>query len=209
MRAVIISGGNFLNKEKFFAEYNSDDFVVCADSGLEFAHFLKIKPDLIVGDLDSVDMEVVKLYNNIEIVKFPAEKNYTDTELAIEEAIKRGFRDLILLCATGSRLDHTLANIFLVKKYYQMGVHIDIIDDNNVVKIITGNYSVKNISNAYVSLLPLDEEIYGLSLEGFKYNVDEIDVKSGSTLCISNEILNDVGTVKINKGFALLFVSND
>jgi len=211
MTVLIIGNGNDANKSCI--ENLNIDYVICADGGLEKAANLGVVPNVILGDFDSVDPIVLKKYQsmNIETKKFPAEKDYTDMELSIEFAIEKGYENIVLIGASGSRLDHSMANIMLLEKYFKLGIKIEMIDNNNKIKIISDNTDLylNNKENYFVSIVPVDDLISGLTLEGFKYPLDEVIVKRGSTLCVSNEIIKNKGRVLLNKGTALLFISKD
>jgi thiamine pyrophosphokinase len=211
MVALIIANGD--DVDKISLENLNIDYVICADGGLEKAEKLQIVPDLILGDFDSVDPDVLEKYKKkSEIIKYPAEKDFTDMELSIEIAVKKGFKDIVLVGATGgSRLDHSLANMMLLEKYYHFGVNIFIIDNNNKIQIISDNCNMllDKKEGSFVSLIPLTENISGLTLEGFKYPLDRVVVKRGSTLCVSNEIILDKGRIILESGTALLFISRD
>lgn len=207
--AIIIGSGSNIDKEIFEAENIKFEYVICADGGLEKAEYLNLSPDIIIGDLDSVTPSALKQYEVTEIVKYPAEKNYTDMELAIEHAANKGYKDIVLVGATGSRLDHTMANIFLIEAYYKKGVKIKIIDNNNLVQIVTDKMEIRYKKNYFVSIIPMTDIIEGITLEGFKYPLYNVNVQRGSTLCISNQILEDKGIISLSKGNALVFVSKD
>lgn len=211
MAALIIANGDDVHKSSL--EGIKIDYVICADGGLEKAENLQVVPDLILGDFDSVNRDVLEKYKkDSEIMKYPAEKDFTDMELSIETAVEKGFRDIVLVGATGGpRLDHSLANMMLLEKYYNLGINIIIIDNNNKIQIIADNCDMllnKKIGN-FVSLIPLTENLNGLTLEGFKYPLDRVVVKRGSTLCVSNEIISDKGRIILEKGTAMLFISRD
>lgn len=212
MVALIIANGDEV--DKISLENMNIDYVICADGGLEKAEKLQVVPDLILGDFDSVNRDVLEKYkkSNSEIMKFPAEKDFTDMELSIETAVKKGFKDIVLVGATGGpRLDHSLANMMLLEKYYQLGINIIIIDNKNKIQIIADNCNMllNKKEGSFVSLIPLTENISGLTLEGFKYPLDRVVVKRGSTLCVSNEIILDKGRIILESGTALLFISRD
>lgn len=212
MTALIIANGDDVNKSTI--ENINFEYVICADGGLEKAAHLGIVPNVILGDFDSVDSDVLKKYQlmNIETKKFPAEKDFTDMELSIEFAVRKGYKNLILIGATGGpRLDHSMANIMLIEKYFNLGVNIEIIDNNNKIQIISDNTNLllERMKHYFVSIVPITETIIGLTLEGFKYPLDKVVVKRGSTLCVSNEIVLNSGRVILEKGTALLFVSKD
>jgi len=211
MTALIIGNGN--NANKSYIENLNIDYVICADGGLEKAASLGVIPNVILGDFDSVDPDVLRKYQsmNIETKKFPAEKDYTDMELSIEFAVESGFKNIVLIGATGSRLDHSMANIMLLENYFNLGVNIEIIDNNNKIQIISDNTDLylDHKENYFVSIVPITDLISGLTLEGFKFPLDDVIVKRGSTLCVSNEIIKNKGRVLLTKGTALLFVSKD
>ncbi len=210
---VVLIIGNGSDIEKSYIENINIDFVICADGGLEKVNRLGLVPNLILGDFDSVDSSVLEYYKklHIETVKFPSDKDYTDMELAVEYAVKSGFKELILTGATGTRLDHTLANILLLEKYNNQGINIKIIDNNNYISIISDNSDIKieNKKDYFVSLVPVTEMLEGLTLNGFKYPLENVKVQRGTALLISNEIIQDEGRITLKKGTALIFFSKD
>lgn len=209
MKAIIISNGSVLKSDLFYKLYDKDDFIICADGGLNYLDKINIKPNLIVGDLDSVDKSILKKYNDIEIHKFNPEKDFTDTELAVDEAVKKGYEEIILVCATGVRLDHSMANIMLIEKYYYNNVIIKIIDNNNIIQPLKNNMTVDYDKNTFISIIPLSEVIDGLNLTGFKYSLKNAVVHRGSTLCISNEVVKKNAKISYKNGIGLLFISMD
>ncbi|HHZ02857.1 MAG TPA: thiamine diphosphokinase [Tissierellia bacterium] len=210
MIALIIGNGNDINKS--IIDSIKYDYVVCADGGLEKAKNYGITPDVIVGDFDSVDLSLLNEYEalNIPIMKFPAEKDYTDMELAAKFVLSKGFKDIVLIGASGSRLDHTLGNIMLMEKYHKEGINISMIDNSNIIKVISDDSRliVEFLENQYVSIIPITE-LEGLTLEGFKYPLNNVNVERGSTLCISNEVIGKEGIITLSKGSALVFISKD
>lgn len=211
MTALIIGNGRDIDKACL--ENIDIDYVICADGGLEKVKKLGLKPDLILGDFDSVDSSVLENYKQLEIetVTFPSEKDYTDMELAVEYAVQKGFKHVVMIGASGTRLDHTLANIQLLEKYHNMGIDIEIIDNNNHIKIISDNadIKIKYEKDCFVSLVPVTETIEGLTLEGFKYPLNNVIVKRGTAFLISNEITQNIGRIILKKGTALVFSSKD
>lgn len=211
MKAIIIANGSYLNKEKFIDLYEDDDYIICADGGLNYAYDINIKPNLLLGDLDSVNQDYLNFYKDIDINRYKPEKDYTDTELAIITAIKLGYTEVCLICATGTRLDHTSANINLIEKYCKYNINISVIDNNNIIYGITGKRLIykKDVESKYISLIPITDNIYIKYLKGFKYSLNSTSVPRGSTLCISNEIVQEEAEINLVEGFALLIYSND
>jgi thiamine pyrophosphokinase len=211
MSALIIGSGNSIDKNIFKQEKVDADYIICADGGLEKADELNLLPDVIIGDFDSVNPDVLKKYMdmNIRTMKFPKEKDYTDMELAIEYALKMGFCNLTLIGASGSRLDHTFANAMLLEKYYERSIFITMLDNNNKIQILKHDMEIRNKKNYFVSIVPIINSLEGLTLQGFKYPLDNVNVEIGSTLCISNQIVSEKGIIRLVKGTALLFTSRD
>ncbi|HBC29868.1 MAG TPA: thiamine diphosphokinase [Clostridiales bacterium] len=208
--ALIVGNGEEVHKS--IIENLKYDYVICADGGLEKVKNYGITPDIIIGDFDSVALNVLKQYENkIPVEKFPSEKDFTDMELAVEFAVSKGYNNIILTGASGTRLDHTLGNILLMEKYYKDGVNISIIDNNNEMKIISDNAElfIEYKEGYYISIIPVTEYIQGLYLEGFKYNLDNVNVQRGSTLCISNQIKDNKGRITLRKGTAIVIISKD
>lgn len=210
MRAIIISSGN-LNIDIFKKIKKSDDIIICADGGARHLYKYNIVPDMIVGDLDSLNEEYVGYYEKLDVIfhKFPSEKDYTDTELAVEYGIERGATELILLGSTGTRLDHTLANIMLLYKLLNRSIKAKIIDDNNEIFIVNNDIKIKKEENTYVSFLPIFQDCRGVSMSGFKYITDGVDFELGSTMGISNEVADGNGTIEIKQGISLVIKSRD
>ncbi len=209
MTALIV--GNGCDVEKSYIESLNIEYIICADGGLEKVKKLGFIPNLILGDFDSVDPKVLEEYKNlnIETVTYPSEKDYTDMELAISHAVKIGFKEIILIGASGTRLDHTVANMLLIERYYKKGINIKILDNNNSIQVVTNSITIPFKNNHYVSVIPISENIEGLTLKGFKYPLNNVNVDRGSTLCISNELIENEGVIQINKGSAFVFISKD
>lgn len=210
MSALIIGNGNNVNKNIVNDEVKNIEFVLCADGGLQKVEYLNLTPDAIIGDFDSIDELLLKKYesDNIKIIKYPVKKDYTDMELAIDYVAKLGFEDIVIIGASGSRLDHTVANILLLEKYYKQGINIKIIDNNNIIQLVYNGMEIINKKNYFVSIIPITD-IEGLSLYGFKYPLNNKYVQRGSTLCISNEIDSEKGIIELHNGLALIFISKD
>lgn len=211
MKAIIIANGTSLKKESLTAFLSECDYIVCADGGLNNLVGTKYIPNAILGDFDSVKENVLDEYKKLceDIVKFKKDKDKTDTELAIDFVVNKGYKDIILLCVTGSRLDHTMANIMLLEKYYNLGINIKIVDNNNEIIFLKNNMKLKRKDNFFISIIPLTGVVEGINLKGFKFKLIDKTINRGSTLCISNYIVDDYGEITIRKGNALVFISKD
>ena len=228
---LIVTGGNVDTRwaKKWLlrqAEEKSPfDYCIAADSGLESADLLGLKVDYLIGDYDSVNAELLARYRGeVDNAVFPREKDYTDTELAVKTAIKlikeedagglqAGDVCVTILGASGTRLDHTLANIGLLSQFEEAGIKAFIIDKNNRVRMISGEsqvtISIRKQFGNYISCIPLTPEVRGLTMKGFKYGLDDYELVQGVSICVSNEITEDEGVIKISSGKMLVIESRD
>jgi thiamine pyrophosphokinase len=187
--------------------------IIAADSGLAAADRLNIELDYIVGDFDSVSETVLQKYRKLStpIKTFPKEKDKTDTQIAIELALMNHAVHLDIIGATGSRLDHVLANIHLLLLPMQLKVRASLIDGNNRIYLKQESFTLKKQEQFgdYVSLLPFTEKVRGLTLRGFKYPLNQIVLTSGNSLGISNEIVEEEASVEFTEGILLVIESRD
>lgn len=211
MKALIIANGNINNINILKGIEKEYDFILAADGGTNYCIKASILPDLIIGDLDSISSEILKISrkNNIPIEKFPAKKDSTDTELAIDYLINKGYKDITLMGVTGSRMDHTLGNILLLSKLMDNGVKGKITDEYNVIYLVQDGLTLSKERNSFLSVIPITNSGIIISLKGFEYELDNKEVSFASTFCISNKIIEDKGRIKIHKGKALVFISKD
>ena len=211
MKGLIISSGEIKDYKLLEQAVKENDYIVCADGGVN--HLLKIGklPNIVLGDLDSVgdkELEILKK-ENIEIKKFPVMKDETDTELCVEYLIKNNIKDITLIGVTGTRMDHTIANIYLLKKIALSGAKGSIININNTIYYTDDEILLKKRDDYYLSVIPLSESGATVSLNGFLYPLNKKNIQFSSTLGISNKITDDYGRIKIHKGDVLIIESKD
>lgn len=157
MKILIIAAGN-INKEflQNLLKENKYDEVIAADKGLEILNEIGIKPDYIIGDFDSVNKEILEQYKNIPITYLKPEKDFTDTHMALKLAIEKGAKNITIVGAIGTRFDHSMANIHILKEALEENVETEIIDENNKIQLINKNTRInKNDKYKYISLIPL------------------------------------------------------
>lgn len=210
-KGLIIASGEINNLEMLKEQIASHDYILCVDGGIRYIYDMDIRIDAIIGDLDSVDDRFSDFIarNNIPIFKFPVEKNETDTELAIEHLMEEKCDYITIMGAIGSRMDHTLANILLLKRLAKKNIYGQIIDDNNIIVLLNGYLEIKRKENYYLSIIPITPSGVLISLKGFYYKVEGGHIEYGSTLGISNKIVDEVGEITIKKGQALIIQARD
>lgn len=211
MRTLIITGGRF--EREFAASFlkkNKYDKIIAVDRGLDYLEELGVVPDLIVGDFDSCEAATLKKYQekNVVIRRFLPEKDDTDTEIAVREAVSCN-SDMDILCATGGRLDHFLSTLGNMKLALTSGIKARIIDSSNVIYLQDGAFSIDKEGKNYISFLPFEGEVKNLKLKGFKYNLDGYDLKPGTSRCISNEIVDDKAFVSFDYGCLIVIEASD
>ncbi|MBS4189180.1 thiamine diphosphokinase [Bacillus sp. FJAT-49705] len=192
-----------------------DDIWVGVDKGVLTLLSHKIQPAVAFGDFDSVtedELEIIK-ENIKELKKFIPEKDETDMELALNWSLKQEVDLIRIFGATGGRLDHFFANIHLLIKpiLARKMIQIEVIDQKNIVYLKgPGKFSImKNPQLKYISFIPITMEVENLTLLGFKYPLNDRNIPLGSTLCISNELINDYGNFSFSKGIIMVVRSND
>ncbi|SIQ40863.1 MULTISPECIES: thiamine diphosphokinase [unclassified Paenibacillus] len=209
-RVVIVSGGSLGSWALDLLR--EDDYIIGADAGALFLVRQGIKPHLSLGDFDSVSREE---RNDIqagsrELASFdPVDKNYTDTELAFRRGLELKPSSLLLLGATGSRLDHTMANVHLLRTAAEKGVSASIEDAANRVRVLPPGSALDVLGSRFehISLLPLSLRVTGIRLIGFQYPLTDATLDLGQSLGISNALAAEAGTVSTADGWLLVMES--
>lgn len=214
-RCLIITGGKLdLSFAGSFFEQETFDKIIAVDAGLEAVKALGLEPDMVVGDFDTVKPGILQYYRQKEHIIWDThqpEKDETDTELALRTAMETGVSDMVILGATGGRLDHSIGNIHLLYACLQKGVKASIVDEKNRLYILDQGktYRSSEIWGKYISFLPLTEEVHGITLKGFKYPLTNRDIRIGTSLCISNELEAETGTITFRDGALICVESHD
>lgn len=220
---VIISGGNIQDgfaldflKKRIKENGRESLTLVAADSGMEwFMRNREITPDLAVGDFDSLSGEgkvYMESLEGLEIIRLKPEKDDSDTQSAVNHMIEKGAREILILGATGTRLDHVLANLGLLSLGKEKGVHITLADQWNYITLIESGTVLKKAEQfgKYVSFFTVGGDVTGLTLTGFKYPLAGYHLRvSDSGLTVSNEIKEETATVTYESGQLLMIISRD
>lgn len=209
MRCIILAGGEIRDYDFFSSYLKEEDFIICADSGLRHAHALGKQPDIILGDFDSVDPALQEDYSQVECLSFPPEKDQTDTEIAIDVACEKGASEVILMGATGGRLDHTMGNVHCLVKLLDRNIKGSIVDEYNSLILIKDKAVFHKNKGSYVSLIPFAGDVKGITTKGLKYPLENAVIKVGTTLGISNECIDSIGEVRIKEGILIGVQSRD
>jgi thiamine pyrophosphokinase len=209
----IVAGGP-LNTLPNLNEYDQKEVSwVGVDRGLFTLLTKGISPIIGIGDFDSVSEDELKWirehYNGLEVA--PAEKDETDNELALNWAIKQAPEKIRIFGATGGRLDHFLSNVQMLVKGFRANVEIELVDKQNIMCLLEpGTYSIpRTLDYPYLSFLPFSSKVKGINITGVKYPLSNSDIEWGTTLCISNEIIEESGTFSFTEGIVIMVKSKD
>lgn len=230
MNAYIITGGDVL-LENIKIELEDGDIVIAADSGYETAKKLKLPVDVLVGDMDSIKIDLPK---SVETVKLPAEKDVTDTEAAVELALEKGAESICIVGGIGTRVDHTLASLGILedmeglfsaplgKRRKFFGLAKQARFSRRVYATLTNGYNrVRFIRNdsiiiprspyfKYLSLICADEFVKGVTMDGVKYPLKNATLSRRSQYyTVSNEISGNCAFVSVRSGGVYIIESYD
>ncbi|HUG49009.1 MAG TPA: thiamine diphosphokinase [Candidatus Limnocylindria bacterium] len=183
------------------------ELVVAADGGALKAEALGLRVGVVVGDLDSLTpADVARLAaGGTEVLRHPAAKNESDTELALLEARRRGARVMFVIGALGgSRFDHALANVLLLGLPALADCEVVLLDAAGSVRALGGrgpaSVEVEGRSGDVVSLLPLSTQVEGVSTEGLAYPLSDEPLAQGPTRGLSNVLLRERATISLRAG---------
>ncbi len=211
MKCVIVAGGDLDPTDRMRDLIRASDLIVCADGGAGHLRALNILPHVLVGDLDSIQDEDRCFFekNQVEILSFPSRKNFTDSELCVSWAIDHHATDITFLGVTGTRLDHTLANIFLLRRLAREDIPARIINKHNEIHMVTDHINLAGRAGDFLSLVPVTTRVTGVTLEGLEYPLVNATLEMGSSLGISNVFRADTASISIGDGILIVTKSRD
>ncbi|MGM0882734.1 MAG: thiamine diphosphokinase [Bacillota bacterium] len=209
-RIVICTGGQL--GAWALEHIKAGDLLIGADSGARFLISQGLRPDIAIGDFDSVSVEElasIRSSSGQTIACDPIDKDYTDTEMAVRLSLDMHPSELVLLGALGTRFDHSLANVHLLALAAQQNVRATIIDEHNKITLATEQIIIKKQGYPNVSLLPLTMQVKGITLTGFQYPLTDAALTIGQSLGISNVLTAPTGTIQLSEGLLLIIQSRD
>lgn len=179
---------------------NISGLVIAADRGLDYALEAGIVPDIAVGDFDSAQRTVPA---GTECIRVSPIKDDTDTMLAANTAIERGYDELRFFCALGGRLDHTFANIQLLYNLLERGIKGIIYGEAERVYLLRGGTAEIPRYNGYLSVFSYGESAV-VSESGVKYPLSCHKLTNSFPLGVSNEITDTTAVITVHEGTALI-----
>ncbi len=211
MKAVIVSNGNISDYE-FAKKQCIGRYVICADGAIIHCINMGIVPDVWIGDMDSCtisDDMFLQATQGSHLIKLNVEKDMTDTEYCCDYAAQCGYKDIVIIGATGTRLDHTIANIYMLKRMSDRGVNAVIADQNNTIFVAQRHNIIQKGNFDYVSVLPMSNIVSGISNKGLYYAQENDELCKYSSKGVSNRLVDDCAAIEIKNGDALIILSKD
>ncbi len=197
MRAVIICGGDIGSYERAKKQIKKEDMIICADSGYEHAKKMNVTPYAVLGDFDSCDIAKIECEN---IKTYPVKKDFTDSEIAAKYVVEHGADEILFLASTGGRIDHALANIYLLKTMFQNNVSAAIFDGISTLWYCAGKISVKGNVGDLLSVIPFSD-VGEITTRGLMY---ELTAQPLPSTGVSNVFVSCNASVEVGSGEAII-----
>jgi len=181
-------------------------YVIAADSGFDHATRLGVKVDLLVGDLDSISAAGLGLAAEVE--QHPTDKNATDLAIALDAAARKRPSHVIVVGGSGGRIDHFLANAALITASAYSELELTWLPGNAVVHVVRDRIELSGSPGDIVSLLPYGGPARGVTTEGLRWPLTDAELGPGTSLGVSNQMIDTEATVQLRNGVLLTVQPN-
>ncbi len=213
VRAIIFANGEMKDLPDIREVTGSDHLVIAADGGSYHCERLGIRPQVIIGDFDSLeasDLQAMEMAG-VKTIRYPTRKDYTDMELALLYARDQGIQEIQVYGALGQRWDQTLANLLLPASEEFDSVQIRLIDHHQEITLLRSGHSLglSGQPGDTVSLVPLMGDAQGITTQGLEYPLQDETLYFGSTRGISNVLLGESARVSLREGLLLCITIHD
>lgn len=212
MKVAIFGNGSYKDV-CFYAEYlkhYQPQLTLCADGGLKIMSKLGRVPDVLLGDFDSVataDLEQMK--QKTTVMTYEKRKDFTDVQLCMQYAIEQKCTEMVLFGVLGTRADHSLVNIYLLKYAFDHGIKAKIVNEYNEIFVMEKYMMLENVAHKTISVLPYSDVIRGISFKGMSYPLTNAEMKKENPYGISNYACEDIVEIKIEKGMAIIVITEE
>ncbi|HHT78899.1 MAG TPA: thiamine diphosphokinase [Actinobacteria bacterium] len=211
---LIISNGEIKDFQKIksnlenYYDLDKDTLIISADGAVSLCRNMDLCPDIIIGDMDSAaenDIEYfVTINRKAEIIKFSKNKDESDTQLAIDYAVKKGCRQIIIAGALGNRIDHSLANIFNLFSENYNGIDLKIMDENFEISVLRQSTSISGRTGKKISVFSMTPYTFFINTEGLKYKLKNEKLLFSPIRGLSNIFTDDVARMDFSEGVLLI-----
>ncbi|MDR1626990.1 MAG: thiamine diphosphokinase [Spirochaetia bacterium] len=201
MTGCVFTGGLWPAKENCEEYLNEAGLYVAADSGLLLARSFGLRPDYIVGDMDSLpNLAMLDDYDPGSVMRYPREKDYSDTELGLELAREKGCDRVFLIGGGGGRMDHFLA---LYSLFHRKNPPSAWLTDRDEMIYIDSRYALEGCKGKEISLFPLGSQRVRMRSTGLKWPLGGLEWRIGD-VGISNIVADNYAEIQIVTGALLL-----
>jgi thiamine pyrophosphokinase len=215
LRAIIFANGVLNEPDSARNNIRPDDLVIAADGGLHFCDQLGIVPDVLIGDFDSLTPEKLESLagSEVEIIRYPTKKDFTDLEAALQQACERDAQNIVVYSALGARWDQTLSNILLPAAKFFDGKHITIMDGTDEIQLIDSRkrktrVEINGRPGDTLSLIPVGGDATGITTENLEYPLISENLSFGATRGVSNVMLADKACISLEAGLLVCVVTH-
>jgi len=209
-KAFIYTGGTVFD-EYVIERPEATDLIIAADAGYLTAQRMGITPDVLLGDFDTLGIENIP--EGIECLRVPAEKDDTDTQLAVQVALERGATEIVIVGGLGGRVDHTLSSLAILEMLWERKerrVYAIFTDGKNRARFIRNSGVILPHEHyRFFSLIAADEKVKGITLEGCKYPLKNGQILRTHQWAVSNEVVGNCALVEIKRGGVWVIESMD
>lgn len=206
MRAIIFANGGFTSPPAPLP----GDLLIAADGGARHCLDSGQIPAVVLGDFDSLDPRTLEQLSSAgsELIQYPIRKDFTDLELALQLAVRRGSQEILVLAALGGRWDQTLANLLLPAAAEMAGIHIRLLDGAQEIMLAHPGETllIAGLPGDIVSLIPLTGDAHQITTHGLEYPLRAESLSFGSTRGISNVLLDESATIDLGQGLLMVIV---
>ena len=207
-RGLLVAGGPLSLEQLKLELAAKPDLVVAADAGGKYLLEAGVLPDVLIGDFDSLPAEALESFSGAgtTLRRFPAQKDQTDLELALDYAIEKGVTALRILGGIGRRLDHTLANIGLLQSAWESGITASLVDETQEIHLTGNKITVASRPGWAVSLVPLSPVVQGVTTAGLKYPLENASLYFTATRGVHNEFAAGEAEITVSEGLLLVIL---
>jgi thiamine pyrophosphokinase len=210
LKIIIFANGTISNLAQASALTQQCDMIIAADGGARHCLAAMILPQVVIGDFDSLTpIELDKLQGlGARLIRYPARKDFTDLELALEYAREQGAEQITILGGLGQRWDQTLANILLLAGSITQRARVSYIDGNQEIVAIreSQKLEISGQPGDTVSLIPIQGDAQGITTCGLEYSLDDDSLNFGTARGVSNILIGEHATVHLKHGFLICIV---
>ncbi|MCK4357311.1 MAG: thiamine diphosphokinase [Candidatus Cloacimonetes bacterium] len=209
MKKAFIFCNNPINYQNnnFTLDIDLSGTIIAADGGANYLCKKGIIPDVLIGDFDSISPEYLNvLKKKSNIIKFPVDKDKSDTELAIEYCLKNGYNDITLINAVDGRLDHSLTNIFLIEKFIKQGLKLHFLNAKSEIYVVTNKANIPAKIGTNISLISLTDFTLVKETKALKFPLNNEKLYRSSSRGISNITTEKKFSIIVSSGILLVII---